>query len=165
MSALALIIGIILGMTSFRVFKNYMNSSAKRQSEEITGDIFTIRKPFAKTAVNTVLLIVWISIFALYKNGLLFSQSAAFDILSVIIALMIFYQVYTCINSKVEVYNNTVTDKRGNRYFFTDFSFYRIIGTSVVVYFDNNPVIRVDRDDIGYERFLEMLEEYSIQKA
>lgn len=164
MSALALILGIVLGMFTYRVFRNRMLRSAASQSESITGDIFTIKKPFIKTAANTVLLVVWIAIFAVYKNGLLFEQSRSFDILSVIVALMIFYQIYTCINNKTEVYTNTVTDKRGNRYYFSDFSGYRRIGSSVVVYFENRPVIKVDRDDIGFERFIEILDEYNVPK-
>ena len=165
MSALALILGIILGMAAYRTFKNRMNASAKKQSEEISSDIFTIRKPFAKTAVNTFLLMVWVAIFAVYKNGFLFEPSRAFDILVLVVTLMILYQIFACINNRTEVYNNTVTDRRGNRYYFTDFSEYRIIGTTVVVYFEGRPVIKVEKDDVGYDRFREMLDEYNIKKA
>lgn len=162
MSAIAMILGIILGMFTYRTFRNYLNRSASRQSETITSDIFTIRKPTVKTVMNTFLLIVWVSIFAMYKRGILFEQSMLFDAVSVIIALMIFYQIYTCINTRIEVYNNTVTDKRGNRYFFTDLDGYRKIGTSIVVYFQQRPVIKVDHDDIGRDRFVEILSEYGL---
>ena len=73
------------------------------------------------------------------------------------------FNVQKAINRKITVENNRITDTKGNVYSFSEFTSCRVINMATILFIDNNPVLKIENDDIGYDIFLQKLKEYNIQ--
>ena len=163
MSIIATIIGIILGVICFSMWTKYMSKTVKRKSLKIDENNFVMKKPQSKVVFHTGILIFTVAAFALYKQGLIFQDSLMWDILFIVVILMNLFNVQKAINRKITVENNKITDTKGNVYSFSEFTSCRVINMATILFIDNNPVLKIENDDIGYDIFLQKLKEYNIK--
>ena len=122
-----------------------------------------MKKPVSKVVFNTIILILIVAAFALYKQGLIFHDTIIWDILFIIVILMNLFTIQKAINRKIIVEDERITDSKGNIFYFHQFTSCRIINMATILFIDNNPVLKIENDDIGYNVFLKKLKQYNIQ--
>ncbi len=164
MSIIATIIGIFLGMFCFSLWTKYMNKTVNKKTETINNkDYFIMKKPKSKVVFHTAILILIAAGFALYKQGLIFHDSIIWDVLFIFVIIMNLFSVQKAINRKVIIEDERITDAKGNTFYFYQFTSCRIINMATILFIDNNPALKIENDDIGYNIFLEKLKNYNIQ--
>lgn len=163
MSIIATIIGIILGVFCFSIWTKYMRRTTNKKTEKINENYFIMKKPVSKVVFNTIILILIVAAFALYKQGLIFHDTIIWDILFIIVILMNLFTIQKSINRKIIVEDEKITDSKGNIFYFHQFTSCRIINMATILFIDNNPVLKIENDDIGYNVFLKKLKQYNIQ--
>lgn len=163
MSIIATIIGIILGVFCFSIWTKYMKRTTNKKTEKINENYFIMKKPISKVVFNTIILILIVAAFALYKQGLIFHDTIIWDILFIIVILMNLFTIQKAINRKIIVEDERITDSKGNIFYFHQFTSCRIINMATILFIDNNPVLKIENDDIGYNVFLKKLKQYNIQ--
>lgn len=163
MSIIATIIGIILGVFCFSIWTKYMKRTTNKKTEKINENYFIMKKPISKVVFNTIILILIVAAFALYKQGLIFHDTIIWDILFIIVILMNLFTIQKSINRKIIVEDERITDSKGNIFYFHQFTSCRIINMATILFIDNNPVLKIENDDIGYNVFLKKLKQYNIQ--
>ena len=163
MSIIATIIGIILGVFCFSIWTKYMRRTTNKKAEKINENYFIMKKPISKVVFNTIILILIVAAFALYKQGLIFHDTIIWDILFIIVILMNLFTIQKAINRKIIVEDERITDSKGNIFYFHQFTSCRIINMATILFIDNNPVLKIENDDIGYNVFLKKLKQYNIQ--
>lgn len=163
MSIIATIIGIILGVFCFSIWTKYMKRTTNKKTEKINENYFIMKKPVSKVVFNTIILILIVAAFALYKQGLIFHDTIIWDILFIIVILMNLFTIQKAINRKIIVEDERITDSKGNIFYFHQFTSCRIINMATILFIDNNPVLKIENDDIGYNVFLKKLKQYNIQ--
>lgn len=163
MSIIATIIGIILGVFCFSIWTKYMKRTTNKKTEKINENYFIMKKPVSKVVFNTIILILIVAAFALYKQGLIFHDTIIWDILFIIVILMNLFTIQKSINRKIIVEDERITDSKGNIFYFHQFTSCRIINMATILFIDNNPVLKIENDDIGYNVFLKKLKQYNIQ--
>lgn len=163
MSIIATIIGIILGVFCFSIWTKYMRKTTNKKTEKINENYFIMKKPVSKVVFNTIILILIVAAFALYKQGLIFHDTIIWDILFIIVILMNLFTIQKSINRKIIVEDERITDSKGNIFYFHQFTSCRIINMATILFIDNNPVLKIENDDIGYNVFLKKLKQYNIQ--
>lgn len=163
MSIIATIIGIILGVFCFSIWTKYMRRTTNKKTEKINENYFIMKKPVSKVVFNTIILILIVAAFALYKQGLIFHDTIIWDILFIIVILMNLFTIQKSINRKIIVEDERITDSKGNIFYFHQFTSCRIINMATILFIDNDPVLKIENDDIGYNVFLKKLKQYNIQ--
>ncbi len=163
MSIIATIIGIILGVFCFSIWTKYMKRTTNKKTEKINENYFIMKKPVSKVVFNTIILILIVAAFAFYKQGLIFHDTIIWDILFIIVILMNLFTIQKAINRKIIVEDERITDSKGNIFYFHQFTSCRIINMATILFIDNNPVLKIENDDIGYNVFLKKLKQYNIQ--
>ncbi|WP_294466449.1 hypothetical protein [uncultured Anaerofustis sp.] len=154
MSLIATLIGIFLGMICFSMWSRYMQNSVKKETENLDEHNFTVKKPKSKVVFHSVILFAWVIIFALYQSGIIFEKNIFFYIVTALVVVMSLYRIQYCIYRKITVEGEKITDTKGNVYYFSDFTSCKIIDSAFMLFIDNTPTLKLERDDIGYDTFL-----------
>ncbi|WP_411328733.1 hypothetical protein [Anaerofustis stercorihominis] len=154
MSLIATLMGIVLGMICFSAWTKYMNDSVNKQTEKLDENNFIVRKPKSKTVFYSVILFAWVIIFALYQGGIIFEKNIFFYAVTALVILMSLYKIQYCIHRKITVEGEKITDTKGNIYYFSDFTSCKIIDSAFMLFIGNTPTLKLERDDVGYNTFL-----------
>jgi len=163
MSMLATLLGIILGMFCFSIITKYMNNTVNKESAKLDEDSFIIRKPKSKVIFHSFILFAWVIIFALYQKGIIFEKNMFFYVITALVIIMSLYKIQYCMYRKIEVDGDKITDTKGNVYHISDFTSCKIIDSAFMLFIDNAPTLKLERDDIGYDLFMKKVFDSKMQ--
>lgn len=154
---ISIIIGFLVGFFLFNIWAKQLNVAVKIENQKLDENYFIIKKTTAKTIFYSVLLIFWVIVFAVYNNGLMFKNNIFLTIVIMFMIIITFYNVQKSIHRKIIVNKEHITTTNGDTYFLHEFTSCKIIDFAFMLFIDDIPILKIEKDDIGYDLLLEKI--------